>query len=103
MIIFNFLLYFFSKTKYKIIIFFNIFFSLSDTFQFRNRVGRKTMSQTLLLPFPYSLRIRASNRAGRAGPIMGWAKTGPGQNWPSFSGQNFSSPARPKNRAGWAK
>ena len=43
---------------------------------------------------------------------IGWA--GPGQHWagpkpgrakigPDFSGQNFSSPTRPKNRAGRAK
>ena len=41
---------------------------------------------------------RADNRAGRAGPKPGRAKIGP-----VFSGQNFNSPARPKNRAGRAK
>ena len=35
---------------------------------------------------------------GWAGPIVGQAKIGP-----VFSGQNFNSPARPKNRAGRAK
>ena len=42
----------------------------------------------------------AIGRAGPswAGPIVGRAKIGP-----IFSGQNFNSPARPKNRAGWAK
>ena len=34
---------------------------------------------------------RAGNRACRAG--LGRAKTGPGQNWPGFFGQNFSNPA----------
>ena len=40
---------------------------------------------------------------GWAGPIVGRAKTGPGQNWPGFSGQNFNSPACHKNWAGRAK
>ena len=45
--------------------------------------------------------------AGRAG--LGWANSGQGQNrgrakiGPVFSGQNFNSPARPKNWAGLAK
>ena len=32
------------------------------------------------------------------GPIIGWAKIGP-----NFLGENFSSPARPKNRTGRSK
>ena len=38
---------------------------------------------------------------GRAGP--GWPKPGRAKIGPIFSGQNFSNPARPKNRAGRAK
>ena len=50
-------------------------------------------------PLPrIDLIVRGGNRAGRAGPIVGRAKIGP-----VFSGQNFNSPARPKNRAGRAK
>ena len=41
---------------------------------------------------------RGGNRAGRAGPKPGRAKIGP-----IFSGQNFNSSTRPKNRVGRAK
>ena len=44
------------------------------------------------------LKTRGGNRADRARPKPGRAKIGP-----VFSGQNFNSPARPKNRAGRAK
>ena len=42
---------------------------------------------------------------GRAGPGQQWAgpKQGRAKIGPVFSGQNFNSPARPKNRAGRAK
>ena len=32
---------------------------------------------------------RVGNRAGRAGQIVGWAKIGPGQNWPDFFRPKF--------------
>ena len=48
---------------------------------------------------------RGCNRAGRAGSCQQW--TGPKQGrvkiGPIFSGQNFNSTARPKNRAGRTK
>ena len=49
--------------------------------------------------------VRGGNRAGRTGPGQQWAGPKPGRAkiGPVFSGQNFNSPARPKNRAGRAK
>ena len=42
---------------------------------------------------------------GQVGPGQQWAGPKPGRTkiGPDFSGQNFSSPARPKNRVGRAK
>ena len=47
----------------------------------------------------------AIGRPGQAGPGQQWAgpKQGRAKIGPIFSGQNFNSPARPKNRAGRAK
>ena len=51
------------------------------------------------------LRLGAELAIGRGGPGQQWAGSKPG--WakigPVFSGQNFNSSARPKNRAGRAK
>ena len=48
---------------------------------------------------------RGGNRAGRAGLGQQWAGPKPGQAkiGSIFSGQNFNSPVRPKNRVGRAK
>ena len=56
----------------------------------------------------FHIEARGGNRAGgpgRAGPGQQWAgpKSGRAKIGPVFSGQDFNSSARPKNRAGGAK
>ena len=61
------------------------------------------VSYIFVFSFQLFISIAVGVAIGRAGlgwvgPTMGRAKIGP-----VFSGQNFNSPARPKNRAGRAK
>ena len=37
----------------------------------------------------FCIASRVDNRAGRAGPTVGWAKIGLDQNWPGFFGPKF--------------
>ena len=56
----------------------------------RKKKGCRQLGGLLPISQSWSLEL-AIGRAGTgwAGPTLGWAKTGPGQNWPGFFGQKF--------------
>ena len=53
------------------------------------RRGNKNLLGEISVPTNAMAKIRGGNQAGRVGPTVGRAKTGPGQNWPGFFGPRF--------------